>query len=107
MGLSGLNFHRKKVRFINNASCGHCGHRKEDPYHYFFACPAFAALRLDLFRNLNAIEDFSTPLVADLTNKKVAENFLNILLYGTNNIEMDINIFNSVHDYISYTHRFM
>ena len=45
LGLSGLNYHRWRVNFIENPSCLKCNHVLEDPIHYFFDCPCYTTQR--------------------------------------------------------------
>ena len=107
MGLSGLNAHRKKVHFIKDAACGNCADRSECPCHYFLQCPAFAAQRQDLFRDLNPIDHLNVPNTATLLNRNQAKVFLGVLLSGAGNITVDTYICDCVHAYITNTQRFV
>ncbi len=39
IGLSSLNFHRRKYNFINEGPCPFCSYRQEHPVHFVTHCP--------------------------------------------------------------------
>ena len=55
LGLSALNSQRYKYNIVPSPSCERCGASKEDPYHIFFVCPAYAVPRQTLTQDLNRI----------------------------------------------------
>ena len=107
MGLSGLNFHRRRVGFISDSKCGHCTARSENPGHFFLDCPAYAAQRADLLHNLRAINNLDCPCDRDLTVKRHREKLLDLIINGTKNPVIDNILFNHVHKYIIDTKRFV
>ena len=69
-----------------------CGFPVESPKHYFLNCPLFARPRAELIRSVNEITDCN----------------VNILLFGNKelNMEDNIKILKSVHNYMKETKRF-
>lgn len=100
LGLSALNFHRFTYNFIDDKSCPKCHAAREDTSHYLFACPAYAALREALLREL------SNHLPNNIINNhQVLESYL---LYGSPELDLDTNlaIFSHFHVYLGATGRF-
>jgi len=106
MGLSGLSFHRKRVRFITDGACGHCNARSENSSHFFLECPAYAVQRATFLQNLRAIDGFNCPCDEDLAVKRHRDDFVETIVHGTKNPGIDKLIFTVVHSYISETQRF-
>ena len=94
LGLSALNSQRYKYNMVPSPSCERCGTSKEDPYHIFFVCPAYAVPRQTLTQDLNRILS-----VDILQNKKTIEI---ILLYGSEILDHHTNLilFTALHDFI-------
>ena len=71
-----------------------CGHGCEDPLHFFFNCPRFDDIRLDMFNNISAV-----------TQKPID---LKMLLHGDDSLELHANkrIFDSIHLYLKESKRF-
>ena len=91
-GCSKLNcdlFHNLHV--TDSPSC-QCGYISEDAYHFFFSCPLFTDQRQHL---LDSVMRITLPS-------------LNVLLYGDPALSLEINreVFQAVHKYISTTERF-
>ncbi len=76
---------------IDNTICS-CGALVEDAHHYFFTCPNYNNLRLQLFNGI--------AVYCDVT--------LNTILYGNPQFQLNINkaIFDAVHLYIEKSNRF-
>ena len=66
LGLSALNSQRYKYNMIPSPSCERCGTSKEDPYHIFFVCPAYAVPRQTLTQDLNRI--LSVDILQNIKN---------------------------------------
>ena len=94
LGLSALNSQRYKYNMVPSPPCERCGVSKEDPYHIFFVCPAYAVTRQTLTQDLNRILS-----VDILRNKKQVEI---ILLYGSEILDHHANLilFTTLHDFI-------
>ena len=95
MGCSKLNQHlSNNLRVIPSPEC-QCGHRVEDPTHFFFHCPLFDGPRQKL---LNDIHDIPIEVVVDT----------DMLLHGdpTSNMEINKKIFDSVHTFLTDSNRF-
>ena len=105
LGLSGLNWHRKKYHFITHSTCLHCRSRREDVTHYLLQCTAFAAHRGDMFGRLGLLLPQCNHLLINLTKKNMTE-LCDILLYGTSNVVVDKDIFKIVAKYVIATKRF-
>ena len=106
MCLSGLNSHCKKVKFINGASCDHCGYRSDRPCHYFFRFPAFVDHLLDLFMAAMLLVVSMYHTFTHCQNKNCAKTFLDVLLIGTRCLAVGTHIYwhaatlvFAVHDY--------
>ena len=85
---------------VPSPSCERCGASKEDPYHIFFVCPAYAVPQQTLTQDLNRILS-----VEKLQNKKQVEI---ILLYGSEILDHHTNLilFTTLHDFIYSCGRF-
>ena len=105
MGLSALNAHRRKYHFIENSNCPHCPLMKEDTVHYLFKCYRYTAARITM---LNSASDIlpDTYQHLELNNNNKASELGKILLFGTQNIELDLEIFKIVAQYVEKTGRF-
>ena len=102
MGLSGLNAHRKKYHFIQFGTCPNCNHRSEDPVHYFFKCPLYAAQRAEMITSLRqCIPDIDRYI------GRSEKNLTSIILNGTGVEEVDIKIFDIVAVFIRESNRFI
>ena len=107
MGLSGLNAQRRKYNFIDSSKCDNCNDKSETPKHYFLFCSAFAAQRRDMLYEMEAtIPQTVQPYMQYLLNKKMSDNFTNILIYGTKNVDTDSLLFKIVQTFIMKTNRF-
>ena len=59
IGCSKLKSHlHNNLHVIEEESC-QCGHRSEDPFHFFFECPRYVALRNNLFTSVAQHTDCS------------------------------------------------
>ena len=99
LGLSKLNLHLFTHSIIPDPFCPHCPASRESPMHYFLQCPAYAAQRDAMSRDLRGLlapESF--------THTKL----LYIIIHGnqTDNLQTNISIFQTVHNYITSTKRF-
>ena len=76
---------------IEEESC-QCGHRSEDPFHFFFECPRYVALRNNLFTSVAQHTDCS----------------LQTLLFGDPelNHKQNCDIFDAVQHFITLSKRF-
>ena len=92
MRSSSLNEHLYIKNIIDNPNCL-CG-EIESTYHYLFKCPKYTRQRNILFRKL-----------FQLLNIRPSEN---LLLFGSpdHNIDSNIIVFTTVHQYISQSKRF-
>jgi len=109
MGLSGLNSHRNSYNFIDHSRCPNCNSQNEDINHYFLSCPKYAALRTELFQDIASV--ISPGVHHSLiipTSKNEKQDFLNILLYGSENEtnENNILIIKFVENYLLHSKRF-
>ena len=110
LGLSGLNYHRHKVNFIDDSCCPKCGSNIENPIHYFFQCPHYSTQRKRLAVRLADLlapgVHFSLVLPE---SKKDMENFLEILLNGSDDLTLTENtlLFQIVQEYIESSRRFI
>ena len=93
MRSSSLNEHLYIKNIIDNPNCL-CG-EIESTYHYLFKCPKYTRQRNILFRKL-----------FQLLNIQPSERSL--LLFGSPDLDIDSNIivFTTVHQYISQSKRF-
>ena len=94
IGCSKLHQHLcHNLKVIPSPQC-QCGYRVEDPVHYFFNCPLFTKARRILLGSIHSVTDVEVDV--------------NTLLYGDPSLNMDINkqIFDSVHIFITDSHRF-
>lgn len=100
LGLSGLNYHRFTYNFIPDKSCPNCGFHTEDLNHYLFFCPAYAAARAALMRDLSS--HLSDNELLNATRLSV------ILLFGSNDFSLQTNlsIFAIFFKFIATTGRF-
>ena len=107
MGLSGLNSHRKHYHFIENANCPNCQHKNEDPTHFLLVCPAYAAQRVDMIRELQNIIPTHQEKLNNYGNKNVQKELTKILLTGILIEQVDEQIFRYVSIYIQATKRLL
>ena len=94
IGCSKLNQHLcSNLHVIPSPRCV-CGHEIESANHYFFHCPLFNGIRQQLMDSIAA----ATETAIDT----------NLLLYGdsTKSLEVNKNIFKSIHTYIVNSKRF-
>jgi hypothetical protein len=75
----------------------------EDAFHFFIICPAYAALRRDLFSELTRVHRPSQTLIRDPARWK---NLLNIIVYGVEKPDTDIKIFTIAANFITDSDRF-
>ena len=103
MGLSALNAHRKRYNFIDSSRCDFCGHRCENPVHFFLSCPTFAAQRQVMMDGMGV----RVPAVVQpYHNNQIGSlQFSKVLLYGTREHETDVKLFKIVQTYITSTNR--
>jgi hypothetical protein len=107
MGLSGLNSHRMRYRFIDNSICNYCNHRNENIQHFLLFCPAFAAQRQVMMEGLREWAPLTVqPLLNFEQQKKLILPMEKLLLYGTGDPKLDENLFTIVQTFISKTNRF-
>ena len=108
MGLSGLNCHRKKYNFIDYDMCDLCHLAKEDTTHFFLYCPAHAAQRQELLDGLSREIPMAVQThIENYHNNRNIKSFINILVNGTKNKEIDNIIFKHIFDFINNTQRFV
>ena len=107
MGLSGLNFHRKKYHFITDSPCLQCNARKEDPMHYLLFCPAYRVARVELLRGLRREVPETIQYMHYVNTRVNAKKNLSLLTVGTQNSDVDVKIFSIVSTFIQTTQRFM
>ena len=90
LGCSRLNAHLFKIGVIDSPQCS-CGTGIEDTLHYFFICPMYSNLRVDLSSKIIPIAPFTSAT----------------LLFGNKDCSLDQNytIFTAVHEYIVKTER--
>ena len=102
MGLSALNQQRHKYNYIPDPACTSCGHRQEDPIHYFFECPTYQGARQILFRTVGTMSSDIFPDINHLTNKRAKTHFIKILLNGDSRLSLENNqkVFDYVQAYI-------
>ena len=88
---SQLNSHLFKIGVKNTAKCS-CGSPNEDTWHYFFHCSKYTIPRSNLHTAISQYAPFT----------------LQTVLYGSPNCSFieNIEIFSSVHNFISATQRF-
>ena len=88
---SQLNSHLFKIGVKDSPRCS-CGSHREDPWHYFFSCPLYAAPRSTLHAKISAIAPFT----------------LHTVLFGSVecSLEHNTSIFLAVQEYILKTRRF-
>lgn len=100
LGLSALNHHRFTYNFINDRSCFKCNAVREDTSHLLFTCPAYAAQREALLRDLS---NYLPPNITN--NNRVLENYL---VYGSIELDLESNlaVFNCVRTFLDATGRF-
>ena len=92
IGCSKLKSHlHNNLHVIEEESC-QCGHRSEDPFHFFFECPRYVALRNNLFTSVAQHTDCS----------------LQTLLFGDPelNHRQNCDIFDAVQHFITLSKRF-
>ena len=106
MGLSALNAHRRKYHFIENSNCPHCPLMKEDTVHYLFKCHRYTAARITMLNSASDILPDTYQQLLELNNNNKASELGKILLFGTQNIELDLEIFKIVAQYVEKTGRF-
>ena len=109
MGLSGLNAHRRKYKFINYNNCPLCGQKPDDTIHFFFKCPYQAMHRNTLVGVLSNILRLHIPNIDQMINTLTNLKLLNsIVLFGSELLSYDDNIvlFKAIHYYIADTKRF-
>ena len=80
LGLSGLNSHRHKFRFIPNNLCPTCGMRNENPVHYFFDCPTYTAQRVQMLHLLNNCLTDDNKYLLNYRNNNEKKILLKMLL---------------------------
>ena len=80
-----------KLHVVDDPPCA-CGAPFEDAYHFFFNCPLYDDIRLDLLTSVTSVT------ICNLSN----------LLYGNNDLDLDQNkvIFDAVHLFIKQSLRF-
>ena len=86
-----LKAHLYDMHIIDSASC-QCGAEREDAVHYFFVCPTYDNLRLELLNTVMPFAPFN----------------LHTLLYGYGEVSFEQNtvIFDMVHSFIRRSKRF-
>ena len=100
LGLSGLNYHRFTYNFISFKHCSLCTSNCENIKHYLFECPAFAAQRMVLMRDLST--KLPAHIIRDLNTLET------YLIFGSPDISLNENlaIFSLVSTYLVSTGRF-
>ena len=86
LGCSELNSHlHNNLHVIPSSSCA-CGATNEDPAHFFFVCPLYSNLRIELHDKILPVSTFN----------------LHTLLYGDKALKLSQNqyIFDAVHEFI-------
>jgi hypothetical protein len=109
MGLSGVNAHRKQYNFIKFNHCPRCNNKPEDISHFFWKCPSYANIRVELVGTLNAIVQ-TCDLAYNLKpiTKTDLDSTTSFVLYGSEQLSDDNNliIFIAVQKYIFDSERF-
>lgn len=109
MGLSGLNYHRHKYKFIPSPRCDLCGSRKEDPIHYFLLCPSFTTARQNMLGAIFPLIRHIFPMTPiHLLTIQQKDELVSTLLNGNSNLNIEENkiIFDKVHQFILQSKRF-
>jgi hypothetical protein len=92
MGCSGLRKHlHDRIHVVDSPTCA-CGTEDEDPYHFLFVCPIYAAHRITMLETIN-------PIIYPS---------LRVVLHGEPSLPYEANMitFNAVHNFIEQTRRF-
>ena len=100
MGLSVLNQQHKAFHFITSGNCPLCNAVTESVSHYFLHCPNFAAPRREMLQDLNDVLPEPTHNLKEI-------NLMELILYGTRNCNVNINLFDAVRKYIAKSERFI
>jgi hypothetical protein len=101
LGLSKLKMHLFTFNIVSEPYCQNCqNHVNETVFHYLLECPAFAAQRLELLRDLRGL---LSP--ANLINQTLLSH---TLLHGDELMSFDQNksILSAVHKFIENSKRF-
>ncbi len=106
MGLSALNSHRRKYHFIQNSTCPFCAHQKEDTAHYLLQCQHYAAARLTMLNSVANILPASYQNMLLLNTKQKLTRLSEILTFGLQDCDIDIQLFTTVSVFIEKTGRF-
>ena len=106
LGLSGLNFHRRKFHFIQHSNCPYCGNKREDPIHFFFNCTEYAAPRAVMANGLMRALPNHTHLIATIDERKSQRKLIKLIVFGTDNFDADIKLFKIIATFIDSTKRF-
>ena len=105
LNTSSLNGDLYRNNLTNDPSCS-CGFKHEDRVHYFMDCPLFEVLRDEMLQNVlgQISPDDNAHLPVNLDKK----DLFNILLYGSSdlNVSININIAIAVQTFIIKTGRF-
>ena len=106
LGLSGLNFHRRKFHFIQHSNCPYCGSNKEDPIHFFFICTEYAAPREVMVNGLMQALPNHGHQIATIGERKTQRKLIKLIIFGTGNFDTDTKLFKVVATFIESTKRF-
>ena len=106
MGLSALNSHRRKYHFIDNSSCPNCYSDKEDTTHFLLFCPRYTAARTAMLNSLTITLPNTHHSLLDLSNKQKATELTKVLLTGTQDPNLDLELFKIVANFVQKTGRF-
>ena len=87
--INNINFH-----FIESGNCPFCNAVTESVRHYFLHCPNFAALMREMLQDLNDV-------LPKPTHNLKETYLMELILYGTGNCNIDINLFDVVRKYIA------
>ena len=107
MGLSALNAHRRKYHFIDNAKCPYCHSDKEDTTHFLLKCPRYTAARTTMLNSLTIILPDSHQTLLDINNKQKVRELTQTLIIGTQDSNLDTEIFKIVANFVQKTGRFI
>jgi hypothetical protein len=107
MGLSALNAHRRKYHFIQNAACNFCPREKEDTLHFLLLCPHYTAARTIMLNSLANTLPESHQHLLQLNTKQKQNELSKVMIFGINNPEVDLIVFEHICIFIETTGRFI
>ena len=97
LGLSALNYHRFTYNLTSNPFCPHCGNLNETTMHFLFHCHSYDNARQTLFNSL-------ADLGIDTTDPTA---LLQVILHGTDYLNVAETLLTHIYNYLSTTNRFI